>query len=78
VKPEQFLRPNTGELITGWFWLREMEGQISQYNMEKEKTRGKENERENETHLAQRDGGTDLCRARKGNSKMKTTRGCDI
>jgi hypothetical protein len=43
-----------------------MEGRISQYNLEKKKTRRKENERMNETHLAQRDGRKDLCRARKG------------
>jgi hypothetical protein len=52
-----------------------MEGKISQYNLEKKKTRRKENEKENETHLTQRDGREDLCRARKGISTMKTTSG---
>jgi hypothetical protein len=42
-----------------------MEGTISQYNLEN---------REIETHLAQRDGRDNLCRARKGKSAVKTKR----
>jgi hypothetical protein len=38
-EPRNFLRPNVGELFITW--LREMEGQISQYNLEREKDKKK-------------------------------------
>jgi hypothetical protein len=47
-----------------------MEGTISQYNLQK----GEQEERGIETHLAQRDGRDNLCRARKGKSGVKTKR----